>query len=254
MNQREKELFAYGVQDKDYFAMESHLEQVSFNDRASAHDERSRLEYLRHKAEQDDLREIETIEDDLATDVARAAEKRDAAHYHAIVAGFSFAANIACTAAKLFPTGYDGCQTWQCRQMVHNALLTLAAGAVDMIERSAYNYVLVPDTSKFLGCIPLGGLSRMVQKLAQLLVNLAWNVSDVLAGIAAAPGTGTLVLSYFACAVQVLLTLIDLRTVCLIQRLNYERDAGEEPEPYNLRATIGFQLVAARQDAVANGA
>ena len=85
----------------------------------------------------------------------------------------------------------------------------------------------------------------MGQKLAQLLVSLAWNVSDLLSGLVAAPGTGTLVLSCFACAVQVLLTVMDLRALCLIQKLNYARDVGEEPEPHDLEATVGFRRVAA---------
>ena len=245
MDKYEKQYKAYGVQNTNDFAMERYLQQVTHDSHAAAKMEQTKFENLQRQARKEFELEKETIEHDFAEEEARAAQQQDAAHYHAIVAGFSFVANVACAAGKLFPIGFDGCQTWQCRQMVHNALLTLAAGVVDVIERRAYTYVLVPDTSKLLGCLPLGGLSRMGQKLAQLLVSLAWNVSDLLSGLVAAPGTGTLVLSCFACAVQVLLTVMDLRAVCLIQKLNYARDVGEEPEPHDLEATVGFQRVAA---------
>ena len=142
-----------------------------------------------------------------------------AARDHAYLAALSFVANIGCTIGKLFPGRYI-CETWQCNQMVHNAFMSLAAGIVDVCERYAYLRVLVPDTGERMCWIPLGGITRMLLKTAQLSVTLAWTLVDLQSALISSPGLGTLVLTSFSCLIQFQLVLMDLRAGYLTEKLN----------------------------------
>ena len=142
-----------------------------------------------------------------------------------VIQVFSLIANIGCSIGKLFPGGAKYiCNTWQCMRLVHNAVMTLTSGAVDLVERFVFLYVLVSDGNKLCGCVPFGGQHRLLQKVAQLCISLAWTIRDTLEAAVAAPGTGTLVLAAFACAIQVILLRLDARAAWLTERLNQKAD------------------------------
>ena len=112
-----------------------------------------------------------------------------------------------------------------------------------MIERYAYLRVLVPEGGKVLNCIPLGGLQRMVLKMSQLCVTLAWTLLDLEAVISSAPSTGTLVLTGFACAIQLLLVFMDVLAGIRTERLTRKARALRiVPGSVMVAATIGFSL------------
>ena len=198
---------------------------------------------IKFKKAHEQLRDEEkAVADDARDDELTAATAGDAAHDHAVLAVLSFFANVGCTIGKLFP-GHYICETRACDVTVHNALMTLAAGVVDVIERYAYLRVLVPEGGKVLNCIPLGGLQRMVLKMSQLCVTLAWTLLDLEAVISSAPSTGTLVLTGFACAIQLLLVFMDVLAGIRTERLTRKARALRiVPGSVMVAATIGFSL------------
>jgi hypothetical protein len=108
--------------------------------------------------------------------------------------------------------------------------MTFTAGAVDLLERLLFLRVLIPDeeNSKLLGCIPIGGQHRLLQKMAQLCVSFVWTATDLQEAAVAAPGTGTLLIGAFACILQLLLVFLDARAAYLTEKLNKDK-YGPEP-------------------------
>ena len=105
--------------------------------------------------------------------------------------------------------------------------MTFTAGAVDLIERYWFLKVLIPDeeNSKLLGCIPIGGQHRLLQKIAQLSVSFVWTATDLQEVAVASPGTGTLLIGAFACVLQLVLMCFDVRAAWLTEKLNKEEEA-----------------------------
>ncbi len=104
--------------------------------------------------------------------------------------------------------------------------MTFTAGAVDLVERFLFLYVVIPDgeASNLLGFIPIkiAGQKRLLQKAAQLCVNFVWTATDLQEVAVAAPGTGTLLIGAFACILQLILVLFDARAAWLTEKLNQE--------------------------------
>ena len=66
--------------------------------------------------------------------------------------------------------------------------MTYTSGAVDLVERCLFLGVLIPDSGdRLLGCIPLGGQFRLMQKVAQLVVSFVWTATDLQEAATAAP-------------------------------------------------------------------
>jgi hypothetical protein len=83
---------------------------------------------------------------------------------------------------------------------------------------------------KLIGCIPIGGQGRLLQKVAQLCVSFVWTAIDLQEAAVAAPGTGTLLIGAFACILQLLLVGFDAQAAWLTERLNKEETEKKERE------------------------
>jgi hypothetical protein len=165
---------------------------------------------------------------------------------HAFVSAVTLVANIGCSIGKLYPAHYV-CETWQCDRLAHNGVMTFTAGAVDLIERYWFLKVLIPDeeNSKLLGCIPIGGQHRLLQKIAQLSVSFVWTATDLQEVAVASPGTGTLLIGAFACVLQLVLMCFDVRAAWLTEKLNKEEEAKRgQRESGQIQAGLGFPSLA----------
>lgn len=129
---------------------------------------------------------------------------------------FSFVVNFGCAVAKLFPLRYY-CDTHQCSNTVHNAVMTLGSGLIDLLERAASLAVLIPpDDTMCFGMIQIPAWFPLrLQKAAQLFVTLSWTLSDIFTGASNAPGPGTTALIVSACIMQILLLSLDTCSMCL---------------------------------------